>query len=147
MTVIHSLKCTVSFSFVIPLAVTRCHPLPFVVTRCHPLPLVVIRCHSLSLVVTRCTIRLSFYKRSNISGVIQFMFRSSHQTCSVRKSVLRNFTKFPGKHLCQSLLFTQITNICFHIFHVFLMFNKVNNLNFNEKDDLHREQLFILDLI
>ena len=28
--------------------------------------------------------------------------RSSHQRCSVRKSVLRNSTK--GKHLCQSLL-------------------------------------------
>ena len=31
--------------------------------------------------------------------------RSSHQRCSVRKSVLRNFTKFAGKHLCQSLFF------------------------------------------
>ena len=26
--------------------------------------------------------------------------RSSYQRCSVRKSVLRNFTKFTGKHLC-----------------------------------------------
>ena len=32
------------------------------------------------------------------------MTRSSHRRCSVRKSVLRNFTKFTGKHLlCQSL--------------------------------------------
>ena len=30
--------------------------------------------------------------------------RSSHQRCSVRKGVLRNFTKFTGKHLCQSLM-------------------------------------------
>ena len=37
---IHSLKCTVPFSFVVPLFVTCCH--------------------SLSLVVTRCTTRLSF---------------------------------------------------------------------------------------
>ena len=29
--------------------------------------------------------------------------RSSHRRCSVRKGVLRNFTKFTGKHLCQSL--------------------------------------------
>ena len=29
--------------------------------------------------------------------------RSSHQRCSVKKSVLRNFAKFTGKHLCQSL--------------------------------------------
>ena len=30
-------------------------------------------------------------------------FRSSHQKCSVRKDVLRNFTNFTAKHLCQSL--------------------------------------------
>ena len=29
--------------------------------------------------------------------------RSSHRRCSVRKVVLRNFAKFTGKHLCQSL--------------------------------------------
>ena len=29
--------------------------------------------------------------------------RSSHQGCSIKKGVLRNFTKFTGKHLCQSL--------------------------------------------
>ena len=31
-------------------------------------------------------------------------FRSSHQRCSVRKDVLRNFAKITGKHLRQSLL-------------------------------------------
>ena len=34
---------------------------------------------------------------------IEPIFRSSHQRCSMKKSVLRNFTKFTGKHLCQSL--------------------------------------------
>ena len=29
--------------------------------------------------------------------------RSSHQMCSLREGVLRNFAKFTGKHLCQSL--------------------------------------------
>ena len=33
-------------------------------------------------------------------------YRSSHRRCSVRKGVLRNFAKFTGKHLCQSLFFT-----------------------------------------
>ena len=28
--------------------------------------------------------------------------------CSVRKGVLRNFTKFTGKHLCQSLFFNKV---------------------------------------
>ena len=35
--------------------------------------------------------------------------RSSHQRCSVKKGVLRNQTKFTGKHLCQSLLFSKVT--------------------------------------
>ena len=47
MGIIHSLKYTVPFSFVLPLAVTCCHSLSFVVP----------------LVVTRCTSCLSFYKR------------------------------------------------------------------------------------
>ena len=31
--------------------------------------------------------------------------RSSHWSCSVKKGVLKNFAKFTGKHLCQSLFF------------------------------------------
>ena len=74
--IIHSLKCTVPFSFVVPLlslvaiCCTRCHSLYYslslflisCITRCHLLslvvPLVVTHWHSLSLVlplvVTRC---------------------------------------------------------------------------------------------
>ena len=33
------------------------------------------------------------------------IYRNSHQRCSVKKVVLRNLTKFTGKHLCQSLSF------------------------------------------
>ena len=65
MVIIHSLKCTVPFSFAVrllSLAVTHCHSLSLFVTRCHSLSvvvaLVVTRCHSLSLfvplVVTCC---------------------------------------------------------------------------------------------
>ena len=35
-------------------------------------------------------------------------FNSSHQRCSLRKGALRNFAKFTGKHLCQSLLFNKV---------------------------------------
>ena len=59
--IIHSLKCTVPFSFAVPLlslAVTHCKRLPLVVTLCHllyySLSLVVIRCHSFSFVIIRC---------------------------------------------------------------------------------------------
>ena len=34
--------------------------------------------------------------------------RSSHRRCSVRKGVLRNFAKFTGKHLCQSLFLIKL---------------------------------------
>ena len=33
-------------------------------------------------------------------------YRSSHRRCSVRKGVLRSFVKFTGKHLCQSIFFS-----------------------------------------
>ena len=39
------------------------------------------------------------------------MDRSSHQRCSIKKGVLRNFTKFTGKHLCQSLFFNKVAGL------------------------------------
>ena len=38
-----------------------------------------------------------------------FCFRSSHQRCSIKIGLLKNFLKFAGKHLCQSLF--QVCNI------------------------------------
>ena len=37
--------------------------------------------------------------------------RSSHQKCSVKKDVLRNFGKFTGKHLCQSRYFNKVAGL------------------------------------
>ena len=34
--------------------------------------------------------------------------RSSHCKCSIRKGVHRNFSKFTGKHQCQSLFFNKV---------------------------------------
>ena len=39
------------------------------------------------------------------------MVRTSHRRCSVRNGVLRNFAKFTGKHLCQSLLLNKVTGL------------------------------------
>ena len=39
------------------------------------------------------------------------IFRSSHRSCSVRKCVLKNFTIFTGKHLCQSLFFNKVAGL------------------------------------
>ena len=37
--------------------------------------------------------------------------RSSQRRCSVRKGALRNFGKFTGKHLCQSLFFNKVAGL------------------------------------
>ena len=42
------------------------------------------------------------------SKKIQSSLSISHQSCSLRKGVLRNFTTFTGKHLCQSLFFNKV---------------------------------------
>ena len=39
------------------------------------------------------------------------MFRSSHQRCFTQKGVLRNFTKFTGKHLCQSIFYNKVASL------------------------------------
>ena len=35
-------------------------------------------------------------------------YRSSHRRCSSKKGVLKNFAKFAGKHLCQSLFLIKL---------------------------------------
>ena len=43
-------------------------------------------------------------------------FSSSHRRCSIKIDVLKNFTKFTGKHLCQSLFFNKVAGPR-HLFH------------------------------
>ena len=38
--------------------------------------------------------------------------KSSHQRCSVRSGVLKNFANFSEKHLCHSLLFMKVAGQC-----------------------------------
>ena len=38
-------------------------------------------------------------------------FESSQQRCSIKKGVVRNFTKFTGKHLCLSLFFIKAAGL------------------------------------
>ena len=37
--------------------------------------------------------------------------RSSHQWCSVRKGILRNFAKFTRKHICQRFFFNKVAGL------------------------------------
>ena len=50
-----------------------------------------------------------------------FIFRSSHQRCSLEKGVLWTFTKFTGKHLYQSLFFSKVEGLLLHI-HINIIF-------------------------
>ena len=75
-----------------------------------------------------------------------FLYRSSRQSCSMKKCVLRNFTKFTGKHLCQSLFFNKVAGLrlfsflqdCFWFFlfyrtpldHCFLLYLNLNEYPF-----------------
>ena len=43
--------------------------------------------------------------------VLFILYRSSHQRCSVKKAV-RNFKKITGKHLCQSLWWETLVQVC-----------------------------------
>ena len=47
-------------------------------------------------------------KQKSICILKDLIDRSSHRRCSVRKGVLRNFAKFTGKHLRQSLFFNKV---------------------------------------
>ena len=53
-----------------------------------------------------------FFQNSKLcSGMVPSINRSSHRRCSIRKGVLRNFIKFTGNHLCQSLFFNEVAGL------------------------------------
>ena len=58
-----------------------------------------------SLEIFLQNISLQLFFQNTVGGL---PFRSSDRRCSVRKGVLRNFAKFTGKHLCQSLCFKKL---------------------------------------
>ena len=49
----------------------------------------------------------------NLEYFLKFLMATEAvlQRCSIRKGVLRNFAKFPGKHLCQSLFFDKVSSL------------------------------------
>ena len=52
-----------------------------------------------------------FDKKTTFAKLNYTLNRSSHQGCSIKKGVLRNFTKFTGKRLCQSLSFNKVAGL------------------------------------
>ena len=60
-----------------------------------------------------CKIRIKFVLFTSRKGFLDtlcknLLYRSSHRRSSVRKDVLRNFAKFTGKPMCQSLFFNKV---------------------------------------
>ena len=53
--------------------------------------------------LSKCSRRLLKERYVNTVFTYSVFFKSSHWRCSVKKGVVRNFAKFTGNHLCQSL--------------------------------------------
>ena len=56
-------------------------------------------------------VKVYLEKFPNKTKLCAQLFRSSHQRCFIIKGVLRNFAKFTGKHLCQSLFLNKVAGL------------------------------------
>ena len=56
---------------------------------------------------------------SHILQIIPLKHESSHQSCPVKKSVLKNYPKFTGKYLCQSLFLNKVAGFFLRILRKF----------------------------
>ena len=61
---------------------------------------------------------------------VQMTTRSSHQRCSVRKDVFRNFAKFRGKHLHQILFFNKVAGPSLQLYLKKRLWHRCFPLNF-----------------
>ena len=55
-------------------------------------------------------LRISWLSKKKLL-VICHSYRSKHQRCSIKKSILKSFTKFTGKHSCQSLFLNKVASL------------------------------------
>ena len=63
---------------------------------------------------TQNAMTCSYYSKvtsTQNKGSLIFLLFCSHPEVFCRRGVLRNFTKFTGKHLCQSLFFNKIAGL------------------------------------
>ena len=62
--------------------------------------------------LSRCSICCEFHNFFDLPVLPTWPSgRSSHSRCSIKKGVLKNFAKFTGKHLCQSLFFNKFAGL------------------------------------
>ena len=66
-----------------------------------------------------------------------WILRSRNQRCSIKKGVLRNFSKFTGKHLCQSLFFNKVAGQAWILIFLWCIVTELSfSSNFWKDDDL-----------
>ena len=71
----------------------------------------------ISCVVRRYSYRLPNFRHTQTNEhsyrktILTNIFRSSRPKMFCKKSILKNFTKFIGKHLCQSLFFNKVAGL------------------------------------
>ena len=81
-----------------------------------------VQCQKICTLLKNQTISLKIFlkKKGKVISKIQKIFlrnceikqdRSSQQMCSMKKGVLRYFSKFTGKYLCQSLFFNKVAGL------------------------------------
>ena len=104
-----------AFSDVSPIRFKPCKKFLMSSKICGVVETIFLRWKSRNLEMWKCSPQLFHYQilqdvlvrlmSSCVSQVINKIFpdRSSHQRCSVKIGVLRNFAEFTGKHLCQRL--------------------------------------------
>ena len=69
-----------------------------------------------------CTVSRAIWKIFWVSHILQIIplkHKSSHQSCPVKKSVLKNYPKFTGKYLCQSLFLNKVAGFFLRILRKF----------------------------
>ena len=91
-----------------------------------------------NVIITQTALFIKQVKVKKKRKEIQYLIhRSSHQKSSLKKDVLRNFTKFTGKHLSQGLFFNKVAGL-----------RPVNFANFLRTPFLHNiSGQLLLDLI
>ena len=67
------------------------------------------------LSINSCSVNVTIENALLKQQIYSKIPRSSHQRCSMKKGLLRNFTKFTGKHLCQILFFNKVVFRCFRV--------------------------------
>ena len=53
----------------------------------------------------------AYFSNNSNYAITHTRIKSSYQRCSMKKGVLRNFTKFTVKYLCQSLFFNRVVGL------------------------------------